>query len=161
MREFLLLRHGKSDYPPDTSDFDRPLAKRGKKDSLKVGQWLRDHGHVPDRIVTSPARRAANTATRVGKVLELDPANIIEEPRLYLASSAQIMEILHAQPDSAQRVLIAGHNPGLEELVAALSGQPGPFPTSALAVFRLHGGWQDISPETAETVSIIRPRALA
>ena len=76
MREFLLLRHGKSDYPPDASDFDRPLAKRGKKDSVKIGQWLRDHGQVPDRIVTSPARRAANTATRIVKVLDLDPANV-------------------------------------------------------------------------------------
>lgn len=160
MREFLLLRHGKSDYPPDVTDFDRPLANRGKNDTLKIGQWLREHGHVPDRIVTSPAARAANTATRLARSLGMDTADIVEDELLYLALPERILEVLRAQPDSAKRVLFVGHNPGMEDLAALLSGQPGPFPTAALAVFAVTGKWQDFAPAQAAPVTTIRPREL-
>ena len=160
MREFLLLRHGKSDYSPDVYDFDRPLAKRGKQDALKIGEWLRAQDLVPDRIVTSPALRAANTATRLVKALDLDPASIVEEAQLYLAAPEKILEVLREQPDSAKRVLFVGHNPGMEDLAALLSGQPGPFPTAALAVFRVKGKWRDFAPEKAEPAGTIRPREL-
>ncbi|MEX2617651.1 MAG: histidine phosphatase family protein [Alphaproteobacteria bacterium] len=160
MREFLLLRHGKSDYPPDVYDFDRPLAKRGEKDTVKIGQWLREYGHVPDRIVTSPAARAANTATRLVRSLNMDPTQIVEEELLYLALPERILEVLRAQPDSAKRVLFVGHNPGLEDLTALLSGQPGPFPTAALAVFGVTGKWRDFAPKFAAPVMTVRPRDL-
>ena len=64
-RSLLLLRHAKSAWPDGVADLERPLARRGERAAELVGRFLADHGLVPDRVVSSPARRAAETAERV------------------------------------------------------------------------------------------------
>ena len=59
MKTILLLRHAKSDWgDPGLADFDRPLAKRGRKDAPRMGEVLALFNCVPDRILSSSARRA-------------------------------------------------------------------------------------------------------
>lgn len=77
-RELLLLRHAKSDWDSDVaSDFERPLAKRGKNDAPKVGSWLYREGLVPDHVVSSPATRARQTAIKVCKRLDFKKRRIV------------------------------------------------------------------------------------
>ena len=64
-RSLLLLRHAKSAWPDGVADLERPLARRGERAAELVGRFLAGHGLVPDRVVSSPARRAAETAERV------------------------------------------------------------------------------------------------
>jgi phosphohistidine phosphatase len=65
-RELLLLRHAKSDWETGAlDDFDRPLAKRGRKEAPGVGEWLLREGLVPDLVISSPAERAKETASLV------------------------------------------------------------------------------------------------
>ena len=62
-RELLILRHAKSAWDTDAvSDFDRPLAKRGRKDAPRMGKWLRRRRLVPGYVLSSPARRAPWTS---------------------------------------------------------------------------------------------------
>ena len=68
-RELLILRHAKSDWGTDAlTDFERPLAKRGKKDAPRVGKWLRDQALVPDHVVSAvrgvESRSAVDAAVR-------------------------------------------------------------------------------------------------
>ena len=65
MKTLLLLRHGKSDWSAGVSDADRPLAKRGRKAARAIGEFLSRAGAVPDVVVSSPARRAVETAELV------------------------------------------------------------------------------------------------
>ncbi|MFA6293776.1 MAG: histidine phosphatase family protein, partial [Victivallales bacterium] len=66
-RTILLMRHGKSDWEEDVSDFDRPLTDRGVNDSPLMGKFLLKCGKLPLLIISSPAKRGKETAERLAK----------------------------------------------------------------------------------------------
>ena len=166
--ELLVLRHGKSDWTTEAKrDFDRPLAKRGRKDARRMGAWLRKRGLRPDLVVSSPAKRAKQTTLRVLEALELDEAVVKWEPRVYEASRTRLLSLLAELPRSARRVLLVGHNPALEELVDHLAAEriPTPkdwklLPTAALAHFVLPRDWGRLNRGRADLVSLVRPKDL-
>jgi len=132
MKTLLILRHAKSSWKdPGMTDHDRPLNDRGKDDAPRIGQLLRDQGLHPDLVLSSTAKRARSTAKRVveGGQLACSP-QLLDE--LYLASADTYIEVLRRQPSAYERILIVGHNPGLEELVLLLTGTSLALPTAAL-----------------------------
>ena len=162
------MRHGKSDRGADVRrDFDRPLAGRGRKDSKRMGRWLKGKRFLPDLVVASPAERARDTAVRVVEEMGLDEGSIRREPRLYDAPVERILRILGEVPGSAGRVLLVGHNPGLEDLVLHLAGDaveiPGDgkvLPTAAVARFAMPADWGRLPPGAGLLREITRPRDL-
>lgn len=115
------MRHAKSSWSdPKIADFDRPLNKRGQRDAPFMGQWIASHLPTPDRVVSSPARRARETAEAVVAALRLTPSTLIWEPRLYAAGRLPLLAVIREQPDSAGHVLLVAHNPGLTDLANAL-----------------------------------------
>ena len=57
-----IMRHAKSDWSgPQTSDFERPINGRGRRNAVRVGQWMSDNDYIPQRIISSPAARAKET----------------------------------------------------------------------------------------------------
>ena len=50
MKELLILRHCKSDWSTHTSDFDRPLKKRGKRNAKQIEKLLSEQQLHPDLI---------------------------------------------------------------------------------------------------------------
>jgi len=167
-RELLLLRHAKSDWDSGTStDFDRPLAKRGKNDAPKVGAWLYREGLVPDHVVSSPAERARQTATKVCKRLDFKKKRIVWDAAIYEARLPELLEVLSRVPPEAATVLLIGHNPGLEELLRHLVADdyepPGDgklLPTAAVARLEMPDDWGLLDPGSAQLLSLTRPRAL-
>lgn len=143
----MLLRHAKADRPAGVTDRDRPLARRGREDSDRVGAYLAAEGLVPDRVIVSSAVRTRETCDRVLAAGGFDPL-VEEEPRLYEATSDTILSVL-AEAELGGTVLAIGHNPGFHETAARLAGggdraglqrlRDG-FPTAALAVFDLPDG---------------------
>ncbi|HYN78281.1 MAG TPA: histidine phosphatase family protein [Lamprocystis sp. (in: g-proteobacteria)] len=122
-RELLILRHTKSDWDADAaSDFDRPLARRGKHDAPKIGAWLYREGLVPDYVVSSPARRARQTAVKVCKALEIGKDRISWDTDIYDATLGALLDVVGRCPAASTTTLLVGHNPGLEALVRHLSG---------------------------------------
>jgi phosphohistidine phosphatase len=166
-RELLLLRHAKSAWDaPAATDLERPLSDRGKRDAPRIGGWLQARGLQPDHVVASPARRARQTARRVCRVLGC-PA-IDWQPRAYLASLPTLLTLLADCPAPARRVLLVGHNPGLEELLAYLCGPelPAPadgkrLPTATLARIALPDDWGVLERDCGRLLAWIRPRDLA
>ena len=66
MKDLLILRHAKSSWDSQAvDDFERPLAPRGDKEAPRMGAYLADIEFVPDLIVSSPARRASESAQKV------------------------------------------------------------------------------------------------
>ncbi len=167
MRELLILRHGKSDWPPGVDDFDRPLKSRGKRAATKIGHWLLKHDLVPNRILSSPAERAIRTAERVCTAMDLENSCIEEVDGLYLASRETLLTVLRSISEPTKRALIVGHNPGLEELLMTLSDAKispndgsGRMPTAALAVLKLSTKWNAITTHSATIMTLIRPKQL-
>jgi phosphohistidine phosphatase len=168
-RELLVLRHAKSAWnTAAASDFDRPLSGRGRRDAPRVGRFLADAGLAPDYVVASPARRARQTVIAVCAELGVDEQAIAWDERIYHAGTGTLMDVLAASPPGARRVLIAGHNPGLEMLVQTLCRELVPMPadwklmpTAAVAHLAIPGDWRDLDGGTAELLGLTRPRDLA
>lgn len=162
MKTLLILRHAKSSWKqPALDDHDRPLSPRGARDAPRMGALLRRRGLTPDLIVSSTAVRARTTANRVadrsgcGGGVRLDR-------RLYLARPETIAAVAGDLGGGATRLLVVGHNPGLEELVARLTGAAEILPTAALAQVRLPiDAWSGLSTSTrGALVGLWRPREL-
>ncbi len=138
MKTLMLLRHAKSSWKDsEIADHDRPLNKRGKKTAPQMGRLLSAEGLVPDLILSSTAVRARETAEAVAKASSCKgPIELLES--LYLATAGKLLsEASSHAPDSVGRLLLVGHNPGMEDLVEMLSGKREAFPTAALAVFEV------------------------
>ena len=137
MKTLLIMRHAKSSWNhPELSDYDRPLNARGKQDAPRMGEYLHQQGLIPDRILTSSAKRARKTANKVakscgytGKVKKLNA--------LYDTVPGVYYNTLQALPDKYQRVMVVGHNPTMEQLVNHLTGHIEQMPTAALAHIEL------------------------
>jgi phosphohistidine phosphatase len=149
MKTLLILRHAKSSWKqPNQADQDRPLNKRGKKEAPKVGDYLKANDLIPDLILSSPARRAHDTAQAVAEACGFD-GQIDLYQDLYLSDPACYLDVLHCLPDDARRILVVGHNPDVEELLTLLTDVSEPMTTAALAVVGLPiSSWQELSEAT-------------
>jgi phosphohistidine phosphatase len=155
-RTLILLRHAKSDWAGTAPDFDRPLAERGLRQAPEVGQWLAKNIPAIDLAVVSPANRARTTWQLACEAL--DPAPPTEfEVGVYAASADDLLEIVRGLPDDALTVVMVGHNPGMQDLVALLTDEFVPMTTSALAVIGLDGGWSTAGESPATLQASGRP----
>lgn len=133
MKTLLLLRHAKSSWKDASlADHARPLNKRGQRNAPQMGVWLRAKDCLPDYIVSSTAVRARDTAFLMAEAAQyVGPCLLL--PQLYHATPEAILSVVQALPPEAQRVLLVGHNPGLEEFAARLTQQSVQLPTATLA----------------------------
>jgi len=163
-RELLLLRHAKSDWDTPCDDFSRPLKKRGKQAAERIGAWLKNQALLPDHWWCSPAVRTCKTAERVARALDVEAPQLHFDEGLYLASAGQLLEILKQTPATCQRVLLVGHNPGLEELLLRLLKDQTPpqpdgklLPTATVARLAILDSWANLGARRAKLLSITRP----
>jgi phosphohistidine phosphatase len=161
MKILLVLRHAKSSWDdPALDDHERPLNERGERDARQMAQLARGEGQCPELIISSDAVRARLTAAPMG---EATGGRVLVDPRLYHASVPEILAAVRSviEPTIAT-VMIVGHNPGLEELVMMLTGEPEPFPTAALARIALPiERWSDLDTTTRGTlIASWRPKDL-
>lgn len=165
-RNLVLLRHAKADWP-QVSDHERPLAERGRKDAPVAGEWLAGQGIDPQLALCSTATRTRETWKLVAPKLPRRPKTAYEE-RIYEAPAGQIIEVINEVPDDVGELLIVGHNPGMENLAATLSGTSDEeagarmalgFPTCAVAVVRFDRLWKSVEPGAGELVTFWTPHA--
>jgi len=150
MKTLYLMRHAKSSWKdPGLEDHQRPLNKRGRRDVPVMGRRLKERAIHLDRIVSSDARRAVNTAVPIGELLGLDAAAIRLEPLLYDASRDEILNIVMRLADGWNQVMIVGHNPGLHDVANLFYPPPLPkFPTSGIVTVVLDiDTWHGIDPK--------------
>lgn len=170
MKRLYLLRHAKSSWDdPSLPDFDRPLTKRGRQAAKAIGRYLAAENLRPHAALCSSARRTRDTWRHVSARWD-DPPPVRHENGLYLAEPAAILKLLSALGSEADRVIVIGHNPGMEALATALtSNRRSPdfdrmrakYPTGGLALFDLAiENWRDIAPGCGTLVRFVVPRDL-
>jgi len=167
-RTLILLRHGKSDWSTDEDDFNRPLKKRGKNASTLAGQWLQRHKLIPDYVISSPAKRALQTAEIACDAMGIRKKHIYQQKHIYLATTEELLYVLTDCPLQAKRVMLVGHNPGLEELLYYLINgnltipEDGKImPTATFAIMHLPDSWENLISGAANLEFLIRPREIA
>jgi phosphohistidine phosphatase len=145
MKTLLILRHCKSSWKhADLADHDRPLKPRGVRDAAVIGEYLLARAVVPDLIITSTAKRARMTADLVAQAGGY-AGEILPTSKLYLAVPSGMLQVLQNVDARYQRVMVVGHNPGLEELLEVLTGEAPALATGGLACVALPvGGWDEI-----------------
>ena len=167
MRRLLLLRHAKSSWD-DASlrDHDRPLAARGRKAADRMAGYLHSNAPGVDLVLCSSALRTTETLQHVGRAF--GKAEMVVEDGLYGASDEELLQRLRAVPNDIEGVALIGHNPGVQDLAAALAGRGDDldrirtkFPTGALAVLEFDGGWAGLSEGGANLVAFVTPKDLA
>jgi phosphohistidine phosphatase len=168
MKTLTLLRHAKSGWDdPVARDFDRPLNGKGQRAAAMMGRYMKAEGLAFDHVLASPAARVTETLGQVSAGYGSDLAPHWDQ-RLYLASAATLLDLIHELPDGADTVLFSGHNPGLEELVLLLAGDNPlresvelKFPTASLAEMRFDvAHWADVKPGAGALLRFTRPRDL-
>ncbi|HEX8379533.1 MAG TPA: histidine phosphatase family protein [Allosphingosinicella sp.] len=169
MKTLTLLRHAKSGWDDSVSrDFDRPLNPRGRRAARTVGREMRAQGLAFDLVLASPAQRVIETLEEVAAAF--GPIEPSFDERLYLAGTAALLETVRDAPDAVERLLLVGHNPGLEELALRLSS-PGAdrfrreieikYPTGTVVEIELPvERWAQVKDGTGRLVRFIRPRDL-
>ena len=171
MKKLLVLRHAHAHGPASApTDFDRGLDSRGREQAARVGRTLRARGLAFDAIVASPALRVEETIAGLGQGAGIRIA-VSYDPRIYEASVETLLDVIREVDDPVERLLIVGHNPGLQGLLLNLAeedpeglrGEVGlSYPTAVLAELCLTvGQWRDIGPGRGRIVSLIRPTASA
>ena len=162
MKTLLILRHAKSSWNyPELSDYDRPLNARGKRDAPRMGKHLREQRLIPDSILTSSAKRARKTASRVAKACGYT-RKVKKLDVFYDTVVGVYFEALQTLPDKYERVMVVGHNPTMEQLVGSLTGQARRMPTAALAHIELPiQHWEALDLNTVGTlVNLWTPKTL-
>jgi phosphohistidine phosphatase len=146
MKELLVLRHAKSSWDNAyLSDHERPLNKRGKADAPRMGKLLAREGIVPELIISSTAERALATAELVALAAGYERELMLTR-QLYHADPEDYLAVLAAHGNGYGRVMVVGHNPGVEELVEVLTGEMVTMTTANIAHIALPAAaWEEVT----------------
>jgi phosphohistidine phosphatase len=162
MKSILILRHAKSSWKhPELNDHDRPLNKRGKRDAPRMGEFLHNEHLVPELIISSTAKRAFSTARTLANAVGYK-GEITLNQSLYAAGPLAYIDVLRELSNEYARVLMVGHNPGVEQLVKMLTGEEQTMSTCSLAHVQLHiNSWTEIEYKNrGKLLGIWQPRDL-
>lgn len=155
MPKLIVLRHAKAIAGFGLADIDRPLADRGRRDAGATGDWLRENGLEPDKVLCSTAVRTRETLDR----LQLQ-APVEYSARIYDNSVDALFSLIRETPDDVGTLLLIGHNPSFHMLVGDLvDDAPDSFPTCALSVIELPGRWYETAPGTGTLLAHRTPKS--
>jgi len=159
----IFMRHCKSSWAnAGQADHERPLNNRGRTSAAALGAWLRDKGYMPDLALVSSSRRTQETFAGLALTCPVQ-----FDRRLYLAEPAMILRCIEEVADTAQTLLVIGHNPGFADAAWRLARTPvahprfGDYPTGATTVFTFDtDSWIDVSWGKGNAEDFAIPREL-
>lgn len=164
MARLYLLRHAKAGWAePGMRDFDRPLDRTGTEDAVATGVAMRANHFRPDLVICSSARRARETLDAIAA--SIDVGRTLYTDGLYSTDASGYVDIVREAP-LAETLLLVGHNPMMEDVAFALSGDgevgataslAAGFPTSGLAVIRFPGPLSEAAPGTGYLELFLTP----
>ncbi|MEE4348804.1 MAG: histidine phosphatase family protein [Pacificimonas sp.] len=168
MKQLILLRHAKSSWKDGVAtDFERPLNAKGARAARLMGEHAARTGIAWDEAVASPARRVQETIAQFADGYG-QPVPVRETRDIYMANVSSLIDVLSTC--TGDRVLMVGHNPGLEDLIFHLTpADDGParrevdvkYPTATLCRMTLKtGDWSNLPADCASIDKLVRPRDL-
>lgn len=153
MKSLIVLRHGNSNNPSGTADFDRALTHQGTEEAARTGKILAQRDLTPDLIVTSTANRAQTTARLVAESCNYT-GDIIPSDQLYLPTQEHILATIRGISEDHSRVVLVGHNPGFGLFASKFGNGVFHFPTCAWSHIEFDiEHWGEIS-QTATSASL-------
>lgn len=154
-----LLRHAKSSRKdPALDDFDRPLARRGRREAKRMARWIATELPPVVCVLLSPAKRTRHTFRIVRKAAGIPKRIVVRDHGLYLAPRPKLAARirLHAR---GRHVLLVGHNPGISDLAGWLAGEPlAEMPTGGIVHLACRvTGWDKLAAGCATVLATAWP----
>ena len=119
VRRVYFFRHGEADWPHwDRPDEERPLNKKGAKETQRMAKLLRKNGTKVDLILSSPLPRALQTAQIVAE--ELGTPLMEENDLSQGATPKELRGLLEHYGEKS--TLVVGHEPDFSRMLADLTG---------------------------------------
>jgi phosphohistidine phosphatase len=147
MKRIAIIRHAKSEQQNYDRDFERQLVKRGIDDARRLAEELKALKIFPDKIISSPATRALQTALIFAEGLAFPPEQIEEQKGLYFDyTTSHFIDLLHQTDDGVQTLFLFGHNPFMHYMAQNMSSDyDGHMPTSSTVVLDFEvEAWKEI-----------------
>jgi phosphohistidine phosphatase len=122
--QIYLLRHGIAEpAKPGQSDSTRALVPEGRRKLQEVLKVAKAAAVKPTRIITSPYRRAVQTAEIAAAVLGYKRELLRTKALVPGGDPARVWDELRVHKDEAE-VMLVGHEPLFSQLVAYLLDAP-------------------------------------
>ena len=118
----VLIRHGIAAERNGMPDAERPLTAKGIQRTRSVARALRGLGVAPDLALSSPLRRAVETAQIVARELRVGKLRTTNALAPGAAPEALLVQLAKLKVGS---VLCAGHAPHLDLVIARAVAQVG------------------------------------
>lgn len=134
MKNLILVRHAKSDWPEEMEDFDRPLADKGLQDALKMSKFLKSQNVLIDQFVSSPAVRALSTCKIFNQTYRLD---LTTNDKLYNPSENNFHSVIYDLNDQVDSVALFSHNNGISNFANYITDHIFHFSTCGVAGFEI------------------------
>ncbi len=167
MSRLYLVRHAKAGWAqPGVRDVDRPLHASGIADAEALGAAMLARGYVPDLTLCSSARRTRQTLE--GLAGRIDTGKVLFFDTLYSEDATSYLRLIRDK-GKAGSLLVIGHNPMMEDLAMAVSGDGEEtaramlghgFPTSGLAIIRFDGNLDEAAPGAGYLEAFLTPADL-
>ena len=133
MLNIIIFRHGKSDWDANYDmDHNRPLSKRGYKAAKIMGRYIKKIDQIPDKVVSSSATRARDTAEhaiRHGKW----SSKLSIESKIYGGASETLLDIIHQLDKKTKSVCLVGHEPTCSSFISLCTFHSQRFTTASMA----------------------------
>ena len=161
MLTLYLLRHAKSSWDnASQQDFERPLASRGRKACALIGEFIQEKGIDFDLVLVSTAVRTRETIELIKERAKFR-GEVRYDERIYEATVSQLLEILSQIDNDRASVLLVGHNPGIEELLAVLTGEQQRVTTANFAKIKLKATkWSANLADKGTLEWVVRPKEI-
>jgi phosphohistidine phosphatase len=163
MKSLYVVRHAKSSWEhPELKDADRPLMKKGREKTTLVITYLLKKKIFVDKILTSPAVRAYETAKMIAEALNYPIDQIDVRDSIYMADTDDLTTMLIELPQDINSVMLVGHNPELTDLVNMfLDKELEILPTSGVVHIEFKTDqWEDVLNSKMKTRFVVFPRML-
>ena len=163
MKTLVLMRHGKAQADSPDGDHARELNKRGRRQAAAMGSHIGREIGIPDAIITSTATRAEITAELAAEAMGY-VGDLTLVPQIYEADANTLLAVVRSILDDVDTALVVGHNPGFEEVAAALAGIDEDdvlLPTAAYAHITFDtDSWNSARRGTGSWQGIVTPKDL-
>ena len=161
MKELYIIRHAKSSWADlELRDLDRPLNKRGMRDAPFMARLLKGKGIEADALVSSPAKRAHDTALHFAREMKLSTGQVHLEAKIYEATPSRLLEIVREFSDEWGCVLVFGHNPTLTSFINLFASEyMANLPTCGVAhLVSTADKWSELGNANTQLKELFFPR---
>lgn len=159
MKYLILMRHAHPEYGLNTDDLSRELTSVGVEAASNMASFLSRNDFVPQRMFTSHARRARQTAEIVARQLSVTDVVVCEQI-YYGYTTGDMLSVIGETSDELTTLMLVGHNPDINTFASNLTVHHSlSFPPAGVIVVGFDiDKWSDIEPYMGSLLSFNTPR---